>query len=368
MCPKPRNGLNARLPPNLSLHATGQYRYIHPIKKNDHYLGINRQRAIEAAQKLNAILMPTNSLVDRVVCVDHKLSECVEYFRREEIPRRKWRETTAERNEYFLKRIERDLGSSIVEDLTVKDCAAYLRGMTDSWHSRLLCRAMLILILDCAVQEGWVDHNVAKATKAVKPARLRARLTFDAYQKIFAHAEPWLQNAMDLSLHTLLRRADVATMRFTDMKDGFLFVIPHKTESTTYVRMKMKIEGDLQKVVQRCQDDMASPYLVHRMPDKLRPHGKRGRGRDHHLQVLPGYISRAFTLALRAAGLAYGEQPCPTFHEIRSLGGDLYRQAGWTLQQVQTLMGHSSEDMTRRYLEGHEAPWVEVRAGLNIAC
>lgn len=367
MCPRPRNALNAQLPPNLSRHSTGQYRYVHPTDKSHHYLGTNRQAAIDAAKKLNALLMPSNALVDRVVRMEHKLTECIAFFRREEIPQRKWSETTADRNEYFLKRIERDIGSSIVETLTVKDCAAYLRGMTDSLHSRLLCRAMLILILDCAVQEGWIDHNVAKATKVVKPSRKRARLTLDAYKQIYAHAEPWLQNAMDLSLHTLLRRADVAAMRFTDIKDGFLFVIPHKTESTTYVRMKMKIEGDLLKVVQRCQDGQASPYLVHRIPDKLRPHGKRGKGRDHHLQVLPGYISREFMRALRAAGLDYGPQPSPTFHEIRSLGGDLYRQAGWTLQQVQTLMGHGSEDMTRRYMEGHEAPWVEVRAGLNIA-
>lgn len=28
---------------------------------------------------------------------------------------------------------------------------------------------------------------------------------------------------------------------------------------------------------------------------------------------------------------------------------------GWTMQQVQALMGHSSETMTKVYLEGHEA-------------
>lgn len=171
----------------------------------------------------------------------------------------------------------------------------------------------------------------AKATKAVKPARQRARLTLEAYRVIHSKAEPWLQNAMDLSLHTLLRRADIAAMKFSDIRDGYLYVVPRKTESSTYVRMKMRIEGDLQSVIQHCQDDMDSPYLVHRRPDKLRPHGKRGKGRDHHFQVLPDYISRHFARAVRASGLDFGGQPRPTFHEIRSLGGDLYRQAGWSL-------------------------------------
>ncbi|WP_235974236.1 tyrosine-type recombinase/integrase [Luteimonas deserti] len=46
----------------------------------------------------------------------------------------------------------------------------------------------------------------------------------------------------------------------------------------------------------------------------------------------------------------------PTFHEIRSLGGALLRDQGWTLQQVQALMGHASEAMTAVYLQGHNGP------------
>lgn len=46
----------------------------------------------------------------------------------------------------------------------------------------------------------------------------------------------------------------------------------------------------------------------------------------------------------------------PTLHEIRSLGASLYREAGWPEGQVQLLLGHSDIQMTRHYLEGHEAP------------
>ena len=50
--------------------------------------------------------------------------------------------------------------------------------------------------------------------------RQRARLTTDAYTAIRAHAPAWLQRAMDLSLLTLLRREDVASLRFADVRDG----------------------------------------------------------------------------------------------------------------------------------------------------
>jgi enterobacteria phage integrase len=54
-------------------------------------------------------------------------------------------------------------------------------------------------------------------------------------------------------------------------------------------------------------------------------------------------------------------------HEIRSLGGALQREAGWTVSQVQTLMTHTSEAMTEHYLGGHEAPWTEVQTGVKLA-
>jgi integrase len=34
--------------------------------------------------------------------------------------------------------------------------------------------------------------------------------------------------------------------------------------------------------------------------------------------------------------------------------------------QVQLLLGHSEVQMTRHYLEGHEAPWERIAAGLNL--
>ena len=80
--------------------------------------------------------------------------------------------------------------------------------------------------------------------------------------------------------------------------------------------------------------------------------------RDHHTQILPEQLSRAFAEARDEVGIKGDNQP--TFYEIRSLGGALLREAGWSKAQVQELMVHTSESMTEHYLEGHEAPWTEV--------
>ena len=101
-----------------------------------------------------------------------------------------------------------------------------------------------------------------------------------------------------------------------------------------------------------------------RCPERARPQEKRAKERTHHTQVLPEQISRAFAEARNAAGIM--GKNAPTFHEIRSLGGALLREAGWSVEQVQDLMTHTSEAMTEHYLGGHEAPWTDVSIGISL--
>jgi enterobacteria phage integrase len=157
------------------------------------------------------------------------------------------------------------------------------------------------------------------------------------------------------------------SLRFADVHDNALWVVPGKTEGTTGARLKIGIEpdGDLAVLVARCRDSVVSPYLIHRLPDRAQANDKRAKSRAHHTQVLPEQLSRAFADARDDAGID-GDNP-PTFHEIRSLGGALLREAGWTVSQVQTLMTHTSEAMTEHYLGGHEAPWTEVQTGVKLA-
>lgn len=364
MVPRTRSKARAGWPANLYTSGRGGFKYRHPVTKAETWMGTDRAKAFAAAKKLNALLMPSNDLVARVVGGGKTVADAIRVFREDDMPGRGWAPKTAAWYGVFLARIEVDLGSRELEALAVKDCADYIRGVTESPRSRQTYRLVLGWVLACAVQEGWIESNPAEQTRKFAHARKRERLTLDGYREIHAHAPAWLQNAMDLSLLTLLRREDVASLRFADVREGALWVVPQKTEGTSSVRLKIAVTGDLAALVARCRDSVLSPYLVHRLPEKARPRGKQAAARDHHTQVLPEQITRAFAEARDLAGID-GDHP-PTFHEIRSLGGALLRDQGWTLKQVQALMGHASEAMTTVYLEGHEAPWSEVEPGLSL--
>jgi integrase len=180
---------------------------------------------------------------------------------------------------------------------------------------------------------------------------------------------------MDLSLLTLLRREDICAARFVDVHDGALWIMPGKTERSTGVRLKLEHSPDseLGKLLTRCRDSVVSPFLIHRLPNRMPPHSMRAEGREHHTQVLPEQLSRSFADARDAAAKAYdnkemaatlnGDNP-PTFHEIRSLGAALkHDKEGWTRTQVQALLTHTDVGMTDLYLAGHAKPWTLIKVG-----
>lgn len=351
-------------PDNLYPNRDG-YKYRHPITRKESWMGKDKARAFAAARKLNALLAEPNDLVARVTGSAKTVADAVQVFRKDDVPGRKWAPKTAAWYAVFVKRIEDDLGDRELERLSVKDCAEYIRTVTESPRSRQTYRLVLAWVLACAVEEGWMDNNPAEQTRKFSHTRQRERLTKADYYAIRAAAPAWLQNAMDISLLTLLRREDVVSLRFADERDDAMWVIPQKTESSTALRLRIGITPDLRAVITRCRDAVVSPYLVHRLPEKARPSNKRAAARVHHTQVMPEQLSRAFADARAAAGIA-GDNP-PTFHEIRSLGGALLiTEAGWTKEQVQALMGHGSIAMTTHYLGGHELPWIDVSPGLTL--
>lgn len=367
-----RSRTNARAgwPDNLYPNRGG-FKYRHPLTRKETWMGLDRAKAFAAARKLNALLAPSGDLVDRVIGAQETVSSAIVVFRRDDVPGRKWAAKTAEVYESVIRRIQNGLGDRVLATLTVKDCATFIRTVTDSPRSRQQFRLVLGWILACAVEEGWIDTNPALQTRKFTYERQRDRLTLDAYNVIWAKAPIWLRNAMDLSLLTLLRREDVATVKFCDVRDGkspaeprSLCVVPTKTEGSTGVRLQIAIGDDLAALLARCRDAVVSPYLIHRLPEKARPSNMRAKARDHHTQVLPEQLSRAFAEARDAAGIV-SDHP-PSFHEIRSLGGALLKDAGWTLEQVQALMGHASEEMTKVYLDGHETPWQAVTTGIAL--
>lgn len=169
---------------------------------------------------------------------------------------------------------------------------------------------------------------------------------------------------MDLALWSLQRREDVVQIRIDDWCDGVLSVRQRKVEGHGTGLLRITPGENLRAALTACLNSPerdGCPFLVHRQPVRR----ATATWREHPFQLAGEMISREFTRMRDELNL-YDYEPAqrPTWHEIRALGGDLYReQLGWADDQVQALMGHSTVEMTKAYLDRHGERWQSVIAG-----
>jgi len=361
MSPRPRKPKNKGLPSNLYPANGGKtYMYRHPVTGKRHGMGVSRQRAINAAKELNALLIPDSDIVakvlGRITVEDH-----IDWFYKNIAPERGYREGTMVTYRAQLNKLQAAMGGKPIDEVTVHDLAEMMEGYSPRTANQF--RQVTSDLFRVAISRGLRDDNPALATLKRREKKARSRLTLDQYNEIWAQCDPWMRNAMDLALVTLQRRNDVANIKFDDERGGKLYVVQGKTDKYDTGYLAITIGGALRKIIRRCRDDLASPYMIHRKPHRKI---KDREGMDHWTQVAPDMITRAFAEARDSSKQFEGIDPksLPSFHEIRALGIKLYRDQGI---EPQKLAGHSTAKMTSNYDSGHdEIRWVEVAAELKL--
>lgn len=355
MSPRPRKQKNKPLPDNLYPANGGKsYQYRHPVTGKFHGLGVNRAKAVAAAKELNALLMPENDLVTKVLGTE-TVNDHIKWFYREIIPEREYKEKTLEMYATQIKKIRGAIGDMVVDDVCVQDLAELMEKQTPRVANQV--RQVAVDLFRVAVSRGLRPDNPADVTLKRRAKTSRKRLTREQFDAIRQLCEPWMQNAMDLAIVTLQRRNDIARLKFDNVEAGRLYVIQEKTEKYDTGYLSIAIGPKLEKIIRRCRDSIASPYMVHRKPIRK---VKDRTGMTHWTQVKPEMLTREFARARDESGLFddmdAGEKP--TFHEIRALGIKESRDKG---RDPQKLAGHATARMTSNYDSGHdEIRWVEV--------
>jgi integrase len=105
------------------------------------------------------------------------------------------------------------------------------------------------------------------------------------------------------------------------------------------------IGEELKRIIEDSRDSVASPYVVHRIPER---NNKRSKEVSHPTQVAPDYLSRSFSALRDKIGLCdhLPMEERPTFHEIRALAAHLFDSQGI---DPQARMAHSDAKSTKIY-------------------
>ena len=366
MAPRPRNPANKNLPQNLYFDARrSTYRYRRPTDGKWFPFGADRVKAIDAAKQLNLEFMHGADLVGTVLGASSgSFAAFLDKYEAETLPPRELAKGTLGLYAVHFRRFRKHFEGKAVDQITIRMIAEMLDALTPRTANQ--CRALLIDIFNHAAAKGLCPDNPAASTINRIEKKQRKRHTVDGLKAIREKSPAWLQNAIDLALITAQRRTDILNMRFDGIREGFLYVVQQKTaKASDAAWIRFKVTDELQAVISRCRDDIVSPYLIHRRPDRKKQ--KQAQTKDHWTQVEERYLTRAFKEAREAAGCYAGwkEEEMPGFHEVRALSLHLYQKAG---KDGQKIAGHASETMTRNYQKDHaEIVWSEAIPDLNIS-
>lgn len=291
----------------------------------------------------------------------------------------------------YLGKLAMDLSYTTINRVTLLDLQRYWDSF--SGHAQRARRAEFRRFFNHLITQELcpalshnpftTDDSKPQVAMRPKPAKKRLRLDLEQFWRIYNHAgeRGWkfLQTAMGISLVTTMRRGDICELRFDEHAVGNILrkQISKSHAQLSHAEFKAapsNLSWDLNKqpmlrklVTEARESSLAHgrcPYLVHFRPQRR----IRGTRRQHTHQVLPDYLTRAFAEVRDSCG-AFNNIPIksrPSFHEIRSLSSHLYNKAYGEERRrdVQILMAHTDEKITRYYQQGHETHWTDIELTL----
>lgn len=374
----------SNLPPYLYAYSKNKityYRYKPPGTDKFIAFGTDPKDAINAALQLNAKFVINKNLIDKatiqILGNTDTFEEYAIKYRDKILPARKIKgEPLTHQTLNGYKRITNLLieyfGKTPLQDMTQKQIAEYLDTCSTPEVFNMH-KLRLSDIYKHAISDGYsianLPDNILKQSKGKVE---RHRINKAGYDTVYKYASTELRNAMELAINIMQRRENIVTLKFENIIDGYMFIKILKTaRSGTVSRLRISTKipviysnagaKTLNDLIKHCKDDILSPFLIHRNPEKR----IKSKKREHWTQILPDFITREFADAVKLAqshgffkGLTTAQTP--TLHECIALGEHLRKtEQSWTDTRLMTFRGHTNEKMTRVYLDGHDWTTIE---------
>lgn len=387
MAARPRKREYRHLPEYLIFDKDrGVYKFtlITGKKKN---IGKDRAVAIAIAREYNLRMRPANVPSVEILVresggvtgeakpfaehVDHIMERAIENERPSQNTLDDWNNDAMRVKEFFI--------NIPACDIELEHVNAYINHYHAEASANVQNRKVSFLkkLFSYAVDESLMLDNPATRKKMRRTEeKKRQRLSLDNFKAIRRAAEPWLRTAMDLALQTTHARLEVSRIRYSirEPKDGIcgcvwlaqpengiygtLYIHRQKVQKKEASHVAIPIGEELKRVIDDSRDNVASPFVVHRIPERQI---KRSKEVSHPTQVAPDYLSRSFSATRDKLGLCDNlpMDERPTFHEIRALAAHLFDQQGI---DPQGRMAHSDAKSTKIYTQNH-INWVVVPHG-----
>ena len=178
---RPRKKGNHDIPINLYRCYGDAWRYRHPVTGKFHGMGTDKSKAVQAARKLNELLIPNEDLVAKVLGDSDNVSFrdfSEEYLKNKRLKDgRPLAKNTLDNYASQLQRIYGKWGDKPIDTITLRMVNEYLDEIPAS--SANMSRNLLSNIFDVAISKGICVNNPAKITLKRQVLKQRKRHTLE---------------------------------------------------------------------------------------------------------------------------------------------------------------------------------------------
>lgn len=385
MAARPRNREYRHLPDFLNFDKDRQRYILTLISGKRKTIGTDRAYAIAVAKEYNLRMRPNvavslESIIREEGGINGEakpLSEHLDRLMKRIIIDEKPAQSTLADWNNDLVRVKEYFSDIAACDINLEHVNGFIARYHTASSANVQNRKVLFLkkIFSYAMDESLMFDNPATRKKMRRTdQKQRRRLSLDDYMRIRGAAALWLRTAMDLALQTAQARLEVSRIKYSikEPKEGLcgcvwlpceqngvfgtLYIHRQKVKHKEASHVAIPIGHQLKEIIESSRDNIASPYVVHRLPDKRS--NDISKEVKHPTQVAPDYLSRAFSALRDQVGVGENlpTEQRPTFHEIRALAAHLFEKQGI---DPQARMAHSDAKSTKIYTQDH-VDWVSV--------
>ncbi|HHS9880100.1 TPA: tyrosine-type recombinase/integrase [Klebsiella aerogenes] len=347
-----RKKYDANLPKNLTFRKSSKaFYWRNPITGKEFPLGqISRRDAIAQAIEANNYIAQNFTpvaLIEKLKGLDSlTVSKWIDRYY-DILIRRNLAAHTYKARGNQLATIKEQIGGMILSEVTTRHIAEFLQQWIEAGKNNMAAsmRSVLSDMFREAIVNGHVTQNPVEPTRTPKIEVERDRLRLEAFKATRDKADlfpKWFGLAMDLALITGQRREDIVNFKFSDINGDRLYVTQIKTGMRIAIPMSLNLPVvglQLGEVINRCRKLSDTDFMISVGVWKKSPLGN----------IHPDGLTKNFAKARRMAGIEMSDNP-PTFHEIRSLSGRLFKDLHGE-EFAQKLLGHTSENTTKLYLD-----------------
>jgi integrase len=191
-------------------------------------------------------------------------------------------------------------------------------------------------------------------------------LSEEEIQRLLAECPTHLRRIVECAIHTGMRRGEILSLRWDQVRNGFIYLQKTKTNEARQV----PVNDDLAQLFRelRAEGQLRSEHVFTYWNGEDKLKGKKPVKERRKVAPVPervGSVKTAFRAACRRAGIKDFK-----FHDLRHTSASHMVMKGASLKEVQEILGHKTMAMTLRYAhlsQEHKKKAVNLLSGLTAS-